>query len=123
MLQGDFFEINDLEVQDFTIKADLEINAHHKIFQGHFPEQPVVPGVCMMQMVKEIMEQVTQRKTNLVKAGEMKFLAVIDPTQNNIIQATLKYAVEEGDCISVSATLFKNELVHFKFKGVFKIIV
>ena len=122
MLQGDFFVINNLEVQDFTIKADLEINARHKIFKGHFPEQPVVPGVCMMQMVKEMMEQVTGKKTNLSKAAEMKFLAVIDPVQNNLIQATLKYAIEEDDCISVSATLFKNELIHFKFKGLFKIV-
>jgi 3-hydroxyacyl-[acyl-carrier-protein] dehydratase len=123
MLQGDFFVINNLEVQDFTIKADLEINARHKIFQGHFPQQPVVPGVCMMQMVKEIIEQVIEKKTNLSKAAEMKFLAVIDPLQNNHIQTTLKYAIEEDDCIAVSATLFKNELIHFKFKGLFKIVV
>jgi 3-hydroxyacyl-[acyl-carrier-protein] dehydratase len=123
MLQGNFFEISNLKVQDFTIQADLEINARHKIFQGHFPQQPVVPGVCMMQMVKEIIEQVIEKKTNLSKAAEMKFLAVIDPLQNNHIQATLKYAIEEDDCISVSARVFKNELIHFKFKGLFKIVV
>ena len=119
MLQTDFFIINNLETADCNIKAELEINAGHKIFEGHFPGQPVVPGVCMMQMVKEIIEEVTKKKTNLSKAAEMKFLAVIDPVQNNIIQATLKYTVEENGCITVTATLFKNELVHFKFKGVF----
>ena len=119
MLQGDFFKIDHLEIEGTGIKADLVINADHKIFEGHFPGQPVVPGVCMMQMIKEIIEQVTQKKTNLSKAGEMKFLGVIDPTQNNIIQAALKYTTEENGCMAVSAALFKNELVHFKFKGVF----
>ena len=119
MLQGDFFKIDHLEIEGAGIKADLVINAGHKIFEGHFPGQPVVPGVCMMQMIKEIIEQVTQKKLNLSKAGEIKFLAVIDPVQNNIIQATLKYTTEENGCMAVSATLFKNELVHFKFKGVF----
>lgn len=119
MLQGDFFKINNLEIAGTDVKAQLEINAEHKIFKGHFPGQPVVPGVCMMQMVKEIIEQVTQRKTNLLKAGEMKFLAVIDPGLDNIIQTTLKYNAEENGCISVSATLFKGELIHFKFKGLF----
>jgi 3-hydroxyacyl-[acyl-carrier-protein] dehydratase len=119
MLQGDFFNINHLEEAGFDIKAELAINAGHKIFEGHFPNQPVVPGVCMMQMAKEIMEQVAQKKIKLIKAYEMKFLAIIDPQQNNIISATLKYAIEENGNLSVSAIFFKDELTHFKFRGLF----
>ena len=119
MLQGDFFQINQLEIAGADVKAELVINATHKIFDGHFPGQPVVPGVCMMQMVKEIIEQATQKKTDLLKAGDMKFLAVINPQQNNLIQAALKYTVEENGSMVVSATLFKDELIHFKFKGLF----
>ena len=119
MLQGDFFEITNIEVTGTAIKADLVINAGHKIFEGHFPQQPVVPGVCMMQMVKEIIEQVIDKKTNLVSANEMKFLAIIDPLQNNNIQAALKYtSVNDGE-VAVTATLFKDEVIHFKFKGIF----
>ena len=78
MLQGDFFTISNIEITGFDIKATLIINATHKIFNGHFPGQPVVPGVCMLQMVKEIMEQVIEKKTDLIKSSEIKFLAVID---------------------------------------------
>lgn len=119
MLQGDFFHIHNLETAGFDIKADLVINAAHKIFEGHFPGHPVVPGVCMMQMVKEIMEQVWGRQTNLVSAAEMKFLAIIDPQENNIIQAALKYHPDENGNIAVTASLFKDERIHFKFKGLF----
>ena len=119
MLQGNFFNISNLEIIGFDIKADLLINTSHKIFEGHFPGQPVVPGVCMMQMVKEIMEQVMGKKTDLIKAYEMKFLAIIDPRQNNIISATLKYVIEENGNINVVATFFKEERTHFKFKGLF----
>jgi 3-hydroxyacyl-[acyl-carrier-protein] dehydratase len=122
MLLNNFFTISKLETNGFDIKADVVINAGHQIFEGHFPGQPVVPGVCMMQMVKEIMEEVLQKKSNLVKAHEMKFLAIIDPQQNNIIQARLKYAPGENDSITVSATLFKDELIHFKFKGLFSLL-
>ncbi|MBK5272536.1 MAG: 3-hydroxyacyl-ACP dehydratase [Bacteroidia bacterium] len=119
MLLGDFFTIHYLEETGFDIKAGLVINAGHKIFEGHFPGQPVVPGVCMMQIVKEIMEKVIGKKTNLIRAHEMKFLAIINPQENNIIQAALKYNIEETGNIVVSATLFKDELTHFKFKGLF----
>ena len=119
MLVNDFFTISKLEKEGFEIKAELVINANHKIFEGHFPGQPVVPGVCMMQMVKEIIEKVIGEKTNLVRAGEMKFLAIINPMENNMIRATLKYNIEENGNIAVSATLFKESLIHFKFKGLF----
>lgn len=119
MLQNDFFTLSNLEIEGSAIKADLVINAGHRIFEGHFPGQPVVPGVCMMQMVKEIVEQVIGRKTNLIKANEMKFLAIIDPLKNNVISAILNYSIEENGNLIVSATFFKDELIHYKFKGQF----
>lgn len=119
MLLNNFFTINTLETVDSAIKTSLVINTDHAIFEGHFPEQPVVPGVCMMQMVKEIMEEVLKKKTNLVKAMEMKFLAVINPIQNNVIEGSLHYSIDANNNIMVSASLFKGELTHFKFKGVF----
>ena len=119
MLQGDFFNIQNLETAGFDIKADLVINAEHKIFEGHFPGHPVVPGVCMMQMVKEIMEQVFKKKTNLVSAADMKFLAIINPEENTNIQAVLKYKIEENRYMTVWASLFKDDRIYFKFRGVF----
>ena len=119
MLLNDFFSISKLEKEGFEIRADLVIDANHKIFEGHFPGHPVVPGVCMMQMVKEILEKVIGKKTNLIRAGEMKFLAIINPKENNMIRATLKYNIEENGNMAVSATLFKESLIHFKFKGLF----
>jgi 3-hydroxyacyl-[acyl-carrier-protein] dehydratase len=122
MLLNKFFTISNLEPLGFDIKAELIINANHQIFEGHFPGRSVVPGVCMMQVVKEIMEGVLQKKLNLVKAHEMKFLAVIDPQQNNNIQAALKYIFEDNGTITVLATLFKDELIYFKFKGVLTVL-
>lgn len=119
MLQGNFFTISNIETTNFDVKATLVINTGHEIFVGHFPGQPVVPGVCMMQMVKEIMETVTGKKMDLIKSAEMKFLAIIDPSHNNIISATLKYAINDNQNMIVAAVLFKDELTYFKFKGEF----
>jgi len=119
MLLNDFFTITNKESSATEIWAELVINADHKIFEGHFPNQPVVPGVCMMQIVKEILEHVIGKATQLAEAVDMKFLAIIDPQQNNLIQASIKYLADESGGIQVTASLFKDELVHFKFKGQF----
>lgn len=120
ILQGDFYTINNLQVQDSAINAELELNAGHRIYEGHFPGQPVTPGVCMMQMIKEIIETVLQKETKLVRADDMKFLRMIIPGENNTVQAQLKYTVDENGLIMVTATLLKDEAIHFKFKGSFR---
>ena len=121
ILLNDFFTIDDTVNSETEIWAELRINANHKIFEGHFPNQPVVPGVCMMQMIKEILEQVIDKQTDLVQAADMKFLAVINPVENNLVHASISYASDENGAINIVASLFKDELVHFKFKGQFLI--
>lgn len=117
MLQGNFFTITDIKVEGESIKAVLEINPAHEIFNGHFPGTPVVPGVCMMQMVKEVLENVIGKETTLVRADHMKFLTVINPNENKMIQLDAKYTITEEKKISVVASLFNNATIYFKFKG------
>lgn len=119
ILQGDFYTISDLQAADAVIQAELILNAGHKIYEGHFPGQPVTPGVCMMQMIKEIVETVLQRETRLVHANEMKFLLMIIPGENNAIRAQIKYTVVESEGIQVTASLLKDSTTYFKFKGLF----
>lgn len=119
ILLGDFYTIKNLTTVDSAVNAELELNASHKIYEGHFPGQPVTPGVCMMQMVKEIIETVVQRETRLVRASEMKFLLMIIPGENNIINAQIKYSIDENEGIHVIAALLKDNTTYFKFKGLF----
>ena len=119
MLLNDFFVISNTESSATEIWAEIIINANHKIFEGHFPNQPVVPGVCMMQMVKEILESGLAKATRLVSADHLKFLSVIDPQKNNTVHAETNYTLLATGDINVTARLYFNEITFFKFKGVF----
>ena len=54
MLLNDFYTINKQTDQDGIITSSITLNLNHPIYKGHFPQQPVVPGVCMMQMMAEL---------------------------------------------------------------------
>lgn len=119
MLQNDFFYFTPPQIEGNVAKTVLEINASHQIFEGHFPGNPIVPGVCMMQMVKEVLEQVIGAKTRLLKAGDMKFLAVINPNDNRFVNLDLTYITMDDSNIRVDAIIQKDTTVFFKFKGIF----
>ena len=119
MLEGHFYTVKSPLLQEDSIQAVLEINPAHEIFKGHFPGQPVVPGVCMMQIVKELLQKATGRTLRLLHGQDLKFLSVIDPQKNNTVHAEANYSVLASGDINVTARLFLNETTFFKFKGVF----
>jgi 3-hydroxyacyl-[acyl-carrier-protein] dehydratase len=120
MLLGNFFNINDRTITDNNFKATLEINAMHPIFEGHFPGQPVVPGVCMMQMFKELLETVVEKKTMMRKADFLKFLAVINPLEHPVINVEFSYDTNDKDIISVNGRLYYDAVTFLKFRGEFR---
>lgn len=119
MLLGKFFTVSDKQVTETNVLATIEFNAAHPIFEGHFPEQPVVPGVCMLQLFKELLETTIDQKTQLNKADHLKFLAVINPLENKTVQAEFSYEKKSDDGITVTGRLFNDAVTFLKFRGIF----
>jgi len=119
MLKDALFKIILLDRQDNIIKATLEINKDNEIFIGHFPGQPVLPGACMLQIVKEVLESTLNIPFRLKKADHIKFLILIDPRSNNILQLTLSYSSTDNNNVYVIANLIAQKDICFKFRGSF----
>ena len=116
------YSITHLESQiQGEIKLEISLNADHEIFSAHFPGDPILPGVCMIQIVKESVQHFSQQNLSLKTARNIKFLAKVNPIEfpkvnmNLIIQKTAT-----GD-YQVNARTFYNELVFFKFSGLYSL--
>lgn len=118
MLLGNLFNIINQEISEGNIFATIDINPSHNIFSGHFPGQPVVPGVCMMQIVKELLQSVVNKKIQLLSADYLKFLMIIDPLVNPRISAEISYENDSAE-IRFNARLFDEGITYFKSKGIF----
>ncbi len=119
LLLNHFFTIQCLYAEQSSITADIEINEKHKIFKGHFPGQPVVPGVCMMQIIKEILEEGLDITTKLSKASDLKFLSVINPVETKKLQVRIKYMQPANGQYYLQGELSNSEKCFFKLKGNF----
>lgn len=118
MLKNNFYHITALTHQDNTITATLALNSEHPIFAGHFPGQPVVPGACMLQIVKEVLGDTLSMGCQLKKADNLKFITPVDPRMADELELCLTYKTADAG-LQVTAALNANEVVCFKMQGVF----
>ena len=117
MLMNDFYSISDLVAGENNVTCTANFNPEHQIFNGHFPSQPVVPGVCMMQMVKELLQQQLGKELLLRSTGQVKFLQLITPDVQPVINISWK---QERKGFNVNAS-FKNDNGDlFKLSGSFE---
>jgi len=121
MLAGNFYTILETQQTAQSFAAVLALNAAHPIFEGHFPGQPVVPGVCMMQTIQELLEKGLQRKLLLQKAANMKFLAMINPVVQPQVNTELQYTLQDDGTVRASAVIKSETTVFMKFQGTFKL--
>jgi len=84
-LVDDFYTIERVNEAEDGFEYLLALNKAHFIYRAHFPGNPITPGVCMIQMCKELMEHHTGKKLILVKVVNIKYLAVINPTLQDTI--------------------------------------
>ncbi|MDB5091223.1 MAG: hypothetical protein JWR09_5217 [Mucilaginibacter sp.] len=111
------FKVDKLEHSDNLIKAELSINTNSPIFKGHFPGQPVVPGACMLQLVKEVLEDALGQSVQIQKAANLKFIAMIDPSVTSSVQLEIAYKLM-GDTINLTGKLSDGKKVCFKCSAI-----
>jgi 3-hydroxyacyl-[acyl-carrier-protein] dehydratase len=121
MLKDSLYSVISIDEQEVSISAVVKLNATHPIFKGHFPDQPVLPGACMLQMLKELLQQALKTKIRLKKADQLKFLSPVDPVMNDMLEVNISYFVTEDD-ITANALMKIGNNICLRFKGVFIIL-
>ncbi|WP_289038362.1 3-hydroxyacyl-ACP dehydratase [uncultured Zobellia sp.] len=121
MLIEGLYTVENFKQEDQTVQATVKLNAAHEVFKGHFPGNPVMPGVCMIQIIKELTEQATGKKLFLSVASNIKFMAIINPEKNDVIELTLTIA-EDNETVKVKNTTSFEETLALKLSATFNVL-
>ncbi len=96
LLRNNLYTVTQKEVDGLKGHFVLELNPSCFIYQAHFPGEPITPGVCIVQMGKELLEELLeehlQKKVGLeiCKVKNVKFLSVISPNETTVITYQMK---------------------------------
>jgi 3-hydroxymyristoyl/3-hydroxydecanoyl-(acyl carrier protein) dehydratase len=101
ILKDHFYTITSQTQTDTGWICSLSLNASHPVYLAHFPGHPVTPGVCIVQMAKEIASVCYAKSFFLCGLGNVKFLRVIDPSEQQDLSVHLfaERTDEEGRLI------------------------
>ena len=124
MLLKDFYKVVSLEKNDSQkYVAIIFVNESHEVFKGHFPGNPIMPGVCMMQIIKELTEQITNSSLVMQSLSNVKFMALINPFVTPELRLELDIITTEDGLVKVKNTSYFNETVALKLSSVYKKMV
>ena len=121
MLLHDFYTVVSLEkMEDQKYLAVVSINEKHEVFKGHFPGNPIMPGVCMMQIIKELAEKITGNALMMQSLSNVKFMALINPFVTPDLRLELEITTTDEDLIKLKSTTYFNETIALKLGSVYK---
>lgn len=89
-LIDNFCTLHRLDRDNEGFKAVIKLLPDHPVYKGHFPGQPVVPGVFTLALIRECASIVTGRDMKYADIKECKFISAWLPTED--AKVTLDFA-------------------------------
>jgi len=121
MVLKDFYKVlSEENTSDSKYTITILVNEKHEVFKGHFPGNPIMPGVCMIQIIKELTENITESTLMIQTLSNVKFMALINPEATPELRLELDIVTTEDDLVKVKNTTYFNDTVALKLSNVYK---
>lgn len=120
LLHNDFYAIASSSTEEDIYNFTVHINPVHHIFDGHFPGNPVTPGVVQMEMIKELLSIALDKKMSLESMGTCKFLAILNPNETPDVDVSIKTSLSEEGATKVTASINAGDTSFFKMNGSYR---
>ena len=118
MIHG-FYTIEQQTLTEKGFQTEVNLNAEHIIFKAHFPNNPITPGVCLLQITKELLEQHLHQKLFAKRIKNLKFLQPISPKTGTLVLFKIDYAYDNEQQVSAAISIVKGETLVAKISSLY----
>lgn len=113
-LKNNLYKIISKEEVNSIFNYTVELNPSCVIYQAHFPGEPITPGVCIVQIGKEVIEDLlleqssVSRRLEIIKAKNIKFLSIISPNETPILTYQVRKLGFSDDNMTIETQIVVN---------------
>lgn len=95
----------------------VELLPDCKVYQGHFPGNPVCPGVFNMQLIKECAEKETGKSLHVDKVKQCRLTALATPKTSPKLNVCIQVDAIDDAHYQVVASIYNADHVFMEYKG------
>ena len=110
MLINNFFKIKEQKFEDEKAIFIIQLIENHSIYIGHFPGNPIVPGVCSIEIIKECAAYYLKTHLKYTSIEQCKFLNPIDPLKTETLIVSINILPINENEYSLSGTIMDQNI-------------
>lgn len=116
MLLNRYFTINSVERHEEGTVFRVTLNPDHEIYKGHFRGNPISPGVCTVEMVKECAQQIADAPLSFANIKNCRFISLLTPASEEELQILVSLT-ESEEGYAIKANVDGQEQAYLTLSG------
>ena len=116
LLENKYYKIGDRCGEGLNAVFRIVLLPDCDVYRGHFPGNPVCPGVCNIQTIKECVMQLTEEKLLIGTIKQCRMTAGASPVVCPEVNVTITVLpIDRG--FTVTAAITDTERTYMEYKG------
>ena len=88
----------------------IQLDTDNIIFKVHFEGNPILPGACMTEICRELIERKIEKKLNIKNIKNIKFLQLISPREHSEIIFDINISELDNNVLSAKINEFQAKI-------------
>lgn len=116
LLENRYYKITDRQGEGLNAVFRIALLPDCEVYRGHFPGNPVCPGVCNIETIKECAMLLTGRKLFIRHIRQCRLTAVATPVACPELDVTVNVTPTDNG-YTITATIADAERTYMEYKG------
>lgn len=115
---NDFYTLASESIKDEVSVFEIELDASHPVYKGHFPDHPIVPGVFQLEILKDCAGRIVEQPLFFSRITSCKFVSPILPADNKHLTIELSVSGREDSAYDLQGVIRNEKDTFLKIKAI-----